>query len=256
MEDNAHEDDNEVGPVDEDDTLDEVENDEAAPLATRRNIANTLPTTSQTPPVPNAAASATSLDQEPPGVARHVVPPQHTAYFNSVETWESDKQGMTEETCSVRFGDDFSIRDEYVRELAKACPKLTSFSAGNCDDGHGVPVTDAAIMEMAQHCKDLQKLHLHSHTNITDAAAVGVGQVCHMLEHVEITRHDRSQGKITQKFRQELAVTPALAPNLPQLTVIDQQVGDAVGLLKKNRPVLRITYGGLAMGLPLERCLA
>ena len=100
----------------------------------------------------------------------------------------------------VEFGIDFEIHDEdLVTVVDKWKDNLVVLELGSSDTGDGVRLTDNAVRYIADNCCKLRKLRLESVTHASDDAVMDIMRNCPLLEHLEVTGHDKSSGALSDK---------------------------------------------------------
>lgn len=98
-----------------------------------------------------------------------------------------------------------ALTDSNVLDLAKICPKLTSFNACFCS-----ALTDRALLALAEHCPRLRCLEC-GEWNVTDTAVIMLADKCREMTHVNFI----GCANLTD------AAVIAIANNCPQLVQIN-----------------------------------
>ena len=89
----------------------------------------------------------------------------------------------------------YNITDAAVLALAKHCRNLTTIYLTGCDN-----ITDAAVIALAKHCPNLTDIYLTG-CNITDAAVLALAEHCPNLTGIGLSECDNITEKATAALR-------------------------------------------------------
>ncbi|KAG6918237.1 hypothetical protein DXG01_015830 [Tephrocybe rancida] len=146
---------------------------------------------------------------------------------------------------SIRFGGDFSVKDEHLLAIAvrpALGASLKSLSLGDADTGTGGSITNAGVVSLVTACPHLRVLTLDAAIKINDATLLKCCEACPSLERLRITGHDRVTGAVTGTSLKKLKTSQELAPQLKELVLYDQSE-NGVEALSKARRTLAIKVG-------------
>ncbi|KAJ7778709.1 hypothetical protein DFH07DRAFT_538274 [Mycena maculata] len=91
----------------------------------------------------------------------------------------------------------------------------------------------------------MRVFRLDAFTSLSDATLLAIFEACPRIEMVQLTGHDKSEGKVTGTALKQLARMPSWAPNLKALYLLDQtyKLTASVKALSAARPSLWIFTG-------------
>ncbi|KAJ7771459.1 hypothetical protein B0H16DRAFT_185276 [Mycena metata] len=150
---------------------------------------------------------------------------------------------------NLKFGPNFSIEDSHVAGLAarpEVCQRLQRFAAGDPGTGCGGDVrNEGAFIQFVRRCSSMRVFRLEAFTTLSDATLLAIFEACPRIEMVQLTGHDKAQGRLTGSALKTLARTPAWAPRLKAMYLYDQssKIDAGVKALSAARPTVWISTG-------------
>ncbi|KAJ7611671.1 hypothetical protein FB45DRAFT_1118874 [Roridomyces roridus] len=152
---------------------------------------------------------------------------------------------------NIQFGVNFSIQDQASILPHFACTptpaaESNAFPQAIQAPGNGGGVQDEArFTAFVRMCSSIRVFRLEAFTSLSDQTLLAIFEACPQIELIQLTGHDKSHGKVKGSALKKLARTPAWAPNLKALYLLDQGHGmnAAVKELSAARPKLWIHTG-------------